>query len=532
MAMNPVASMCLDFPTRPEDPVPCGFHVLPSSRHRSKLIARLSHSSALTVCLAVLFITVAKAQGDNKASASDASQAVPQARIHTATITLPIVDGTDIRFTRLSTADSLSHTTVTRIVQDDQGFLWFATRYGLYRYDGYNSRVFVHDPVDPKSLSGVVVTALFKDRHGALWISCDQLLNKLDPVTETFTRYPVSFVTNISQDTAGVLWLATPNSGLFSLDPATGRISHYSHDQNNQSSLSSDQVLYSGEDRAGRFWVSTYGSLEEFDRRTGKVTLHIPMPDAPRGFGFYEDRFGIFWIFHGSPNPLTAFDRKTNTLTHYSITNREPHGTAVTRVEALLEDRNGTLWLSTHGNGLLRFDREHGRFISYHNDPADPDSLPQNNVDALFADREGSVWVGLGSMAPVRFSANPLPFARLIVNPNPHTKSSFVAAIYGDRQGILWFGTPEALNRIDGKTGQFTLYRNGGPETATDVTTIREDNSGVLWAGTYGHGLLRFDRRTGKFKTYRHNPADPYSLSNDVVMRLLVDHNGTLLVGT
>ena len=56
--------------------------------------------------------------------------------------------------------------------------------------------------------------------------------------------------------------------------------------------------------------------------------------------------------------------------------------------------------------------------------------------------------------------------------------------------------------------------------------------NGNLWAGTYNHGLLRLDRRTGKFQTYRHNPADPYSLSNDVVTRLLVDHNGTLWVAT
>jgi signal transduction histidine kinase/streptogramin lyase len=64
------------------------------------------------------------------------------------------------------------------------------------------------------------------------------------------------------------------------------------------------------------------------------------------------------------------------------------------------------------------------------------------------------------------------------------------------------------------------------------VIPICEDRSGNLWVGTWSHGLHRFDRQTGKFKTYRHNPADPYSLSSDIVMRLLVDHNGTLWAGT
>jgi ligand-binding sensor domain-containing protein len=64
------------------------------------------------------------------------------------------------------------------------------------------------------------------------------------------------------------------------------------------------------------------------------------------------------------------------------------------------------------------------------------------------------------------------------------------------------------------------------------VITIHEDRSGNLWAGTYNHGLLRLDRRTRQFQAYLHKPADPYSLSNDIVTRLLVAHNGTFWVAT
>src|SRR3954452_10699382 len=61
---------------------------------------------------------------------------LPQATRNPEAIRLPIVDGTDIRFARLSTSEELLHTNVYRIIQDDQGFMWFATAYGLYRYDG------------------------------------------------------------------------------------------------------------------------------------------------------------------------------------------------------------------------------------------------------------------------------------------------------------------------------------------------------------------------------------------------------------
>ena len=507
----------------------------PSERNAQGLIecskARRRLAILLVFSLAPFLIGRTEAQADLTSVQSDKSTNVLQAHRNPAKINVPIVDGKDIKFVRASTADGVAPAKADQIVQDDQGFIWFGTRYGLYRYDGYNFKVFVHDPNSPGSLGGVAVTALFKDRGGALWIGCDEYLNRLNPEAETFTRYAVPSVTHISQDKTGMLWLAT-YSGLYSLDPATGLIARYSHDPHNPS-LSSDHVVYSGEDSAGRLWVATPGCLDEFDRRRGIVTQHIPIPDAPYGFGFYEDRSGVFWIFHVSPNPLSVLDRKTNTLTQYVFRQGEPRDTAITRVTAMLEDRTGTLWIATHGPGLLKFDREHGRFIRYRNDPSDPDSIPQNDVDVLFADHEGGIWTGLGSVGPVRFGTRPLPFTTFVYDPEGrNAKNPFVGAIYQDRQGVLWVGTPKALNRIDRSAGSFTAYRNGGPETDTDVIAIREDNSGFLWVGTYGHGLLRFDRRTGHFKSYTHDPSSPSSLSDDFVSRLLLDHNGTLWTGT
>jgi PAS domain S-box-containing protein len=457
----------------------------------------------------------------------------PQAHVEPRMITLPVVDGHDLPFTRLSTDEGLSQAKASYVVQDDQGFMWFATQDGLNRYDGYSFKLFVHDPGNPNSLSGVYVRSLFKDRDGVLWVGCDQFLNKFDRGTETFSKYPVPFVRHISQDGFGMLWLATVK-GLYSLDPATGTIRQYSHNPNDPSSLSNNDVKSSGEDREGRFWVATSGHLDEFDRRTGKVTRDISLLEALSGFAFYEDRFGVFWIFHDSPHALSVLDRKTNTLTHYSFQDKDGPTSALTVIMSLTEDRNGALWVATHGEGLLKLDREHRRFIRYRNNPVDPTSLPDRNVENLFADREGSIWADLGRMGIVHFATDPLPFKRI-----PHLASAegttepFVGAIYEDRQGVLWVGTPEALNSIDRKTGQYASYRRtAGPAINTDVISIHEDASGNLWAGTYDHGLLRLDRRTGKFQTYRHNPADPYSLSSNIVTRFLVDHNGTFWVAT
>ena len=167
---------------------------------------------------------------------------VPQAIVNPRPIHLPIVDGTDIRFARLSSAGGRYLSKVGQIVQDNQGFLWFGTQDGLNRFDGYSLKLFMPDPNNENSISGVFISALFKDREGALWIGCPQFVNRFESRTETFRKYPIPFVHHISQDSSRILWFATP-TGLYRLDPADGQIKHYLHQEHDRSSLSSSNVL-------------------------------------------------------------------------------------------------------------------------------------------------------------------------------------------------------------------------------------------------------------------------------------------------
>jgi PAS domain S-box-containing protein len=137
-------------------------------------------------------------------------------------------------------------------------------------------------------------------------------------------------------------------------------------------------------------------------------------------------------------------------------------------------------------------------------------------------------------MAPNRFATRPPLFEKFnheAGNPNS-TSGTMVNGIYEDRQGILWIAAIDALNRVDRKTGQYTFYRTAGPRVSPRPTSVIEDRLGFLWVGSDSHGLSRFDPRTGLFKTFRHNPTDPFSLSSDFVPRLLIDHVGTLWATT
>lgn len=141
-------------------------------------------------------------------------------------VQMPVVEGQGQRFSRLSTDEGLPQTRVAQIVQDDQGFVWMGTPYGLNRCDGYDFGVFVQDARSPDSIGAVFVTALFHDRDNGIWVGGAQTLDRLDPASETVEHIflrdgtagaEIPTVVHISQDRAGAIWLSR-GAGLFRRD--------------------------------------------------------------------------------------------------------------------------------------------------------------------------------------------------------------------------------------------------------------------------------------------------------------------------
>ncbi len=107
--------------------------------------------------------------------------------------------------------------------------------------------------------------------------------------------------------------------------------------------------------------------------------------------------------------------------------------------------------------------------------------------------------------------------------------------ILKDKQGFIWIGTQDGLNRYDGH--KFKVY-NHDPKNPDEslshdyVLTIYEDSNGILWVGTDGGGLNKFDREKKKFSNFRNNPYNNKTLSNNNVRAIYADKSGTLWIGT
>jgi diguanylate cyclase (GGDEF)-like protein len=163
------------------------------------------------------------------------------------------------------------------------------------------------------------------------------------------------------------------------------------------------------------------------------------------------------------------------------------------------------------------------------------DGLSQSTVHAIVQDREGFMWFGtqegLNRYDGYEFKT---------FSPDPEDSGSrsmpIVRALLEDGSGILWVGTDDGLHRFDRSSSEFVRYENDptNPSSLSNnrIRVIYEDRNGSLWLGTEGGGLNRFDRESETFTRFNHNPSNPTSLSNDYIRSVVQDEDGALWVGT
>jgi ligand-binding sensor domain-containing protein/signal transduction histidine kinase len=487
-------------------------------------------------------------------SRSDAEPGTDQILIHPRNVHPQEVHALvkDLRFTHITTNDGLSQGYVVAILQDRRGFIWFATRDGLNRYDGNTFFVYKNNPNDSGSLSSNFLQDLMQDNHGYLWIATNTGVNKFDPETERCTRYlhdsgnPNSLggasVKSIAQDSRGYLWFGTEDSGLDKLDPTTGTFTHYRKDSDGHFVGRISQVI---EGRHREIWFVGERGLFHLNSQTGQITRPLSGRNGLSAESVYEDEAGNLWMLADSPIVgLVKYDRRAERLTRY------PLGPRVVSVMASTENggsANGTLvadgqnglWVPS-SQGLYYFDWRTERFsYQFHHDESDPDSLDSDAVMSVYRDRGGVLWVGTEHAGLNILDFRQEQFGRYVHRPaDPNSVSpGRVKAIYQDPNGVLWAGFfPRALDRLDRKTGKITHFvPNPGDENTlgegTNVDAIYKDSAGYLWVGGGGCGLVRFDERTGRFKHYRHNPDDSNSLISDNVYTIFGDRQGHVWVG-
>ena len=160
----------------------------------------------------------------------------------------------------------------------------------------------------------------------------------------------------------------------------------------------------------------------------------------------------------------------------------------------------------------------------------DPTSATDSELAASGA-QTGEDLTGL-TMSLLTAQDNSIRFER--ISAEQGLSQSVVQVILQDSRGFMWFGTQDGLNRYDGYG--FMVYKHDpeDPNSLSNdlVLSACTDREGGLWVGTDGGGLNRIDLETGQVTRYRNDPDDPNSLAADDVPQLYKDQSGALWIGT
>jgi two-component sensor histidine kinase/ligand-binding sensor domain-containing protein len=294
----------------------------------------------------------------------------------------------------------------------------------------------------------------------------------------------------ILQDSNGFIWIGS-QQGLNRYDGAKMEV--FSHYPDDPSGLSNAWVydLLEGED--GKIWVATDGGLDIFDPTSKKFTTFPIDPNGEMGLPhksvrcLFKAKDGTIWI--GTLRGLSRWEggSKFTQIIEYEP---DPSRTKRPGVRAIAETRDGTLWVGTQDNGLQHINPITGETHSYDYSAGGKKSTGDKYISSVFVDNDDAVWVGTRS------------------------------------------GGLSRIDPVDRTVKRFTKSDAPGSLQSNGIWTIYQDREESVWIGTEGGGLSLWDPVLENFQTYKHDPADPISLADDVVYEIMQDDGDVLWVGT
>lgn len=386
-----------------------------------------------------------------------------------------------LSFRKYSVKEGLSQSQILDIVQDERGYLWFATAEGLTRFNG---KQFVHYS-KKEGLAGTFISKMYLDSQGNLWLGHRAMgISKYRPDRNTFEQiilpdgYQHANIRDIIEDKQGVIWFSTEKSGLLKYE--NNQWQKFSK-ENGLPTESLNALCYTGQ----HLWIGSNQGIIVFDSQ---------LPE--------ERRFNL----------LTG--KKEIMLK---------------KISAMLKDAEGNIWIGDTKKGILKFipsdDSENpGEFINI----SKLYNLPSKNIQCIFQDFDKNIWIGTNNRGVIRYTSPVISSDKgeiKIINAKNGLEKENIVSIFQDREGSFWFGTDGGgVFQYRGECFEQYGLREGLIDNV--IWTILEDRKGGYWFGSEG-GLTYFP------KGLKHRPRYYSSRDwqgEDMVMDIQEDSRGYLWI--
>lgn len=407
---------------------------------------------------------------------------------------LPASAQTSVLF---STDNQISSSLINDIYQDQKGFIWIATEYGLNLFDGNKFVTFHHIENDSTSLRNDYVFSVFEDSKNNLWVASLGGLMKYNHNTNSFTEVPLYInstqvttihTVQIIERKNGEIWVASSGGGIFKANAKAERCDCVM-DFYKMGMLHLTSML---EDNEGNLWMGAENDgLICYNPETKAVqTFRTPFISE------FEDSNNELWLGSYTKgvarcNPATGFCEFIPELINE-------------RIFSITEDHNHNLYFSTYGSGFYVYNKTNKLLKRYNSTEESTgiktkDELPNNWINSLYCDKEGMIWIG-------HFKGiscfNPQTESFINYTSNNYIITRCIGyAITESHDGTIWAGTSNGLYSFDRKTKTIKRYTQQDGLSNNIICGVCEDNNHNIWVSTF-NGISCLNRKEQSFTTY------------------------------
>ena len=417
-------------------------------------------------------------------------------------------------FRHLTINDGLSDNSIYVVFKDSRGFLWIGTHVGLNRYDGFR---FKHFFEGPDAIPDNSINDIFEDSAGHLWIHTPLGYSYMDLSDERWVQDPSPWLAShgitesiemMQADARGDLW-AMQGSIIYKVDLRSGKTESWTV-EGKPADVRATDLFFSKEEITLCCFDGRIIRINPSTMEAAPVeSFIVPAPDLPdRNFRLFRDSAGLEIIYTGGAS-----------WTHNTVTGEWTSLSLL--IKDVTADASGRVWIATDHDGLLVYTPGEDAVDIFHRErPSDTPFLGEC-VQCLYSDNNGVMWLGTykGGLSFIYDGKN--TFA--------HTSLEDVTTIQEDPSGVVWCGTDgNGIIRYEPESGKRTYFRTDSNKLLSDIvvsSTLAPDGS--LWFGTFRGGLAHF--RNGKWTSY--TTATSNLASNDI-WDIKCSRDGKLYLGT
>ncbi len=417
-------------------------------------------------------------------------------------------------FDNYPVSDGLVQSNVKCIIQDKKGYIWLGTDGGLSRFDG---KVFQNYSVN-EGLADNSISALLTDHSGTIWIGHatggltlfkEDKFNVMSSVILPGTKK----VLCIFEDLKGSVWISYQDFGVVKIiDPVADLNDPHNFFVFRSSDGLSALVFDMLETKNADFYFATDVGVKHLmaDGKSFEFLKNKEL-EGHQTTKMLEDDAGNLWfgLYLGGSGLLARLDKNSGTVTTTFLNSF---------IANLIKDRNGNLWASTWGSGIIKINCKTNQLTRFG---------PQNGLNSeknycLFNDREGNILIGSQNNGFYIFKGERF----VTYNSSGGLAGDQVYAVVPGENSLIWVGTNKGLSAINQNDN---TIRNLSKGNEMSIRSMVNDGLGNLWIGTTDQKVIRFNLPTGKFST-PELLNDHFTSS--IVNALVIDKSGRLWVGT